>query len=80
MRAEGVLECTRRRFEAVVGGWMGCERRALSPPPLSVGRSVGARGGRGAKGWPRDRVGAVLTKRAFVRQLRAMSGQGALLA
>jgi len=80
VRAEGVLECTRRRFEVVVGGWMGCERRALSPPPLSVGRSVGARG-RGAKGWPRDRVGAVSTQqRAFVRQLRAMSAQGALLA
>ena len=82
MRAEGVFECTRRRFE-VLGWWMDGVRAAGVEPAAALGRSVGRSArerGRGAKGRPRDRVGAVLTKRAFVRQLRAMSAQGALLA
>ena len=40
-------ERARRRFRAVWRAWTGCRRRALSPPPLCVGASLGLEPSRG---------------------------------
>ena len=47
MRAEGVFECTRRRFE-VLGWWMDGVRAAGVEPAAALGRSVGRRAREGA--------------------------------